>query len=129
MREVTATIRSLATALPQALQQKITERVQQLAAQLTLDPARIAQEAAFLADRADVTEELVRLDGHLVHAEAILADPEGAPVGKRLEFLLQEINRETNTITSKSADLEISRHALELKAECERIREQIQNVE
>jgi uncharacterized protein (TIGR00255 family) len=111
------------------VQKKIAERVQQLVTQVTLDPARIAQEAAFLADRADITEEIVRLTGHLVQARALLEEIDGEPVGKRLEFLLQEIHRETNTIASKSAELEISRHALSLKAESEKIREQIQNLE
>ena len=97
--------------------------------QVALDPARIAQEAAFLADRSDVTEEIVRLTGHLEHALALLAETGGEPVGKRLEFLLQEIHRETNTIASKSADLGINRQALSLKAEAEKIREQIQNLE
>jgi uncharacterized protein (TIGR00255 family) len=129
MKETVATIRQLAAAVPAALQNKIAERVQQLVTQVTLDPARIAQEAAFLADRSDITEEIVRLEGHLVQAQALLAEPDGEPVGKRLEFLLQEIHRETNTIASKSAELGISRHALELKSESEKIREQIQNLE
>jgi len=129
MRGSVAMIRESAAAVPDALQKKIAERVQQLVTQVTLDPARIAQEAAFLADRYDITEEIVRLDGHLAHARALLAESEGDPVGKRLEFLLQEIHRETNTIASKSVDLGISRHALDLKAESEKIREQIQNLE
>jgi len=129
MTGTVGSIRELAAAVPQALQKKLAERVQQLVTQVALDPARIAQEAAFLADRSDVTEELVRLDGHLAHAQALLAESVGEPVGKRLEFLLQEIHRETNTIASKSADLGISRHALDLKAEAEKIREQIQNLE
>jgi uncharacterized protein (TIGR00255 family) len=129
MSGIVCTIRELAGKVPDALQKKIAERVQQLVSQVTLDPARIAQEAAFLADRSDITEETVRLLGHLEHARALLSDAGGEPVGKRLEFLLQEIHRETNTISSKSADLGISRHALDLKAECEKIREQIQNLE
>ncbi len=122
-------IRTIAAAVPGALQRKLVERVQQLVIQVSLDPARVAQEAAFLADRADVTEELVRLEGHLAHAATLLSEFDGEPVGKRLEFLLQEILRETNTIASKSADLAMSRHALALKAECEKLREQIQNLE
>jgi uncharacterized protein (TIGR00255 family) len=129
MRELVASIREAAASVPEALQKKIVDRVQQLVTQVTLDPARIAQEAAFLADRADITEEIVRLDGHLAHALTLLGDKEGEPVGKRLEFLLQEIHRETNTIASKSVDYGISRHALDLKAESEKIREQIQNLE
>jgi uncharacterized protein (TIGR00255 family) len=129
MGETTTAIRTLAHGVPEALQKKIAERVQQLVVSVTLDPARIAQEAAFLAERSDITEEIVRLEGHLDHARGLLAETGGEPVGKRLEFLLQEIHRETNTIASKSADLGISRHALDLKAESEKIREQIQNVE
>jgi uncharacterized protein (TIGR00255 family) len=129
MKGIVAVIREAASGVPQALQQKIAERVQLLVTQVTLDPARIAQEAAFLADRSDITEETVRLEAHLDHALTILSDSGGEPVGKRLEFLLQEILRETNTIASKSVDLGISRHALDLKAESEKIREQIQNLE
>ena len=129
MSSTVAKIREVAAATPDALQKKLAERVQQLVTQVTLDPARIAQEAAFLADRSDITEEIVRLEGHLAHAQTLLAEKEGDPVGKRLEFLLQEIHRETNTIASKSVDLGVSRHALDLKAESEKIREQIQNLE
>jgi uncharacterized protein (TIGR00255 family) len=129
MESHVASIRERAAGIPDAVHKRIVERVQQLAPQITLDPARISQEAAFLADRADVTEEIVRLSGHLAQAKTLLADGTGEPVGKRLDFLLQEINRETNTIASKSADLEMSRRALDLKAEAEKIREQIQNLE
>lgn len=129
MNDSVAAIRARAALVPELLQKKIVERVQQLVTQVTLDPARIAQEAAFLADRSDATEEIVRLEGHLAQALSLLAESEGEPVGKRLEFLLQEIHREINTVASKSADLGISRHALDLKAESERIREQIQNLE
>ena len=86
-------------------------------------------EALILADRADVTEELVRLDGHLEQARDLVDRPDGKPVGKRLDFLSQEINREANTVGSKSADLELSRAVLEIKAELEKLREQVQNVE
>jgi len=123
-----AAIREKAAAVPAAVHKRILERVAPLAAQVPLDPARLAQEAAFLADRADVTEELVRLTGHLAQARTLLGEVR-EPVGKRLDFLLQEINRETNTIASKSGDLAISRLALELKSECEKFREQIQNLE
>jgi uncharacterized protein (TIGR00255 family) len=129
MVDAVSAIRALAALVPDAIQKRIVERVSQWVPQLTLDPTRLAQEAAFLADRADITEELVRLEGHLGHAHSLLATEDGEPVGKRLEFLLQEIHRETNTIASKSADLGISRHALDLKAESEKIREQIQNLE
>ena len=129
MTSTVAKIREVAAVIPDVLQKKLAERVQQLVTQVTLDPARIAQEAAFLADRSDITEEIVRLEGHLSHALTLLAEKDGEPVGKRLEFLLQEIHRETNTIASKSVDLGVSRYALDLKSESEKIREQIQNLE
>lgn len=129
MVEHVTSIRERAGTIPDAMHRRILERVRQLADQVTLDPSRLAQEAAFLADRADVTEELVRLGGHLEQAASLLRDDGSEPVGKRLDFLLQEIQRETNTIASKCADLEISRKALDLKAETEKIREQIQNLE
>ncbi len=78
-------------------------------------------------DRADVTEELVRLDSHLGALETLLRQ-EG-PVGKRIEFLLQEVHRELNTVGSKAGDLELTRLVLEGKAELEKLREQVQNVE
>jgi uncharacterized protein (TIGR00255 family) len=96
---------------------------------VALDPARVAQEAVLLAERADVTEELVRLEGHLGRAASLIGQPDGKPVGKPMDFLLQEIQRETNTVNSKSADLEISGLALALKAEIEKVREQVQNLE
>ncbi len=111
------------------LQRKLGERVAALTQGVELDPGRLAQEVALLADRADVAEELVRLRGHLGQAHALLAEPDGEPVGKRMDFLLQEILRETNTINSKSPDLEMSRLALALKLETERVREQTQNLE
>jgi uncharacterized protein (TIGR00255 family) len=119
----------LSAGLPEALKRKLLERLKTLAEGVELDPARVAQEAAFLADRADVTEEIVRLKGHLSRVAALLADPDGEPVGKRLDFLLQEVNRETNTVNGKSADLTISRAVLDLKAEAEKVREQAQNLE
>ena len=84
---------------------------------------------AYLADRSDVTEEMVRLEGHLAHAARLLETPRAEPVGKSLDFLLQEIHRETNTVNSKASDLAVSRLALDLKEEAEKVREQIQNLE
>jgi uncharacterized protein (TIGR00255 family) len=129
MLAVVDAVKTRAAGQPVTLRDRLLERVEALAPGITLDPGRLAQEAAFLADRSDVTEELVRLSGHLVQARQLLAQPDGEPVGKRLDFLLQEIHREINTVNSKSPDLEISRHALELKSEAEKVREQIQNLE
>jgi uncharacterized protein (TIGR00255 family) len=129
MRAIVGEISALAPRIPATLERRLVERLKALSASIDLDPARVAQEAAFLAERSDVTEELVRLGAHVEQARALLADGDGEPVGKRLDFLLQEIHRETNTVTSKSQDLELSRRALDLKAETEKVREQIQNLE
>jgi uncharacterized protein (TIGR00255 family) len=91
------------------------------------DEARIAQEVAILADRLDVTEELVRLRAHLRAAAEALA--EDRPVGKRLGFLAQEIGREVNTIGSKANDAEVAHWVIEMKGELERLREQVENLE
>jgi uncharacterized protein (TIGR00255 family) len=129
MRGLVGEVRRLAADLPQGVHRKLVERLDVLLKSVPVDPARVAQEAAFLADRCDVTEELVRLSSHIEQTLKMLAEPDEEPLGKRLDFLLQEIHRETNTINSKSGDLEISRHALALKSEAEKIREQIQNLE
>jgi uncharacterized protein (TIGR00255 family) len=129
MTRLTTKARERAAAIPDQLKQRLLQRLSTLGSDVELDPARLAQEATFLADRADVTEEIVRLEGHLGQAGGLLEKPDGGPVGKRLDFLLQEIHRETNTICSKSSDLELTREALALKAEAEKVREQIQNLE
>jgi uncharacterized protein (TIGR00255 family) len=116
-------------AAPAAVRERLLERLRALAPDVVLDPARLVQEAAFLADRADVTEELVRLRGHVEQARELLERPVAEGIGKRLEFLLQEILREANTVNAKSADLRTSRAAVDLKVEIEKVREQIQNVE
>lgn len=129
MLELTGSILDRAGEVPLAARRRLEDRLQSIASGLSIDPGRLAQEAAFLADRADVTEETVRLRGHLEQLGTLLDPGDGEPVGKRLDFLLQEIYRETNTICSKSSDLELSRRALDLKAESEKVREQIQNLE
>lgn len=129
MESLVAEIAERAAGVPAAARRKLTERLRVLTEGAALDPGRLEQEAAFLADRADVTEELVRLRGHLAQAVALLEAGDGEPVGKRLDFLLQEVHREANTTHSKSADIEVSRLVLALKAEAEKVREQVQNVE
>ena len=93
----------------------------------TLDEERLTLEAAFQAERMDCTEECVRLEAHCDHFNKLLAT-EAAP-GRKLNFLLQEMNREINTIGSKSADVPIVEQVVEIKEELERIREQVQNIE
>src|SRR5436305_1285271 len=103
---------------------KLADRVAKLAA---VDPARLAQEVALLAERADVSEELVRLASHLDQARALVAAP--GSIGRRLDFLVQELGRELNTIGSKSALAEVSAIIVDAKATLEKMREQVQNIE
>ena len=129
MLGLVAKLRPRAGEIPELVRKNLLERIETLAEGVELDPTRVAQETAFLADRSDVTEELVRLQGHLEQIRTLLASPDGEPVGKRLDFLLQEVHRETNTVNSKSVDLELSRLSLDMKAEVEKVREQVQNLE
>ena len=93
------------------------------------DPIRLAQEIAILAERTDVTEELTRLNSHIVQFRALLAEGGRDGIGRKLDFLLQEMGREANTIASKAMDARISMDVVTLKAELEKIREQVQNIE
>jgi len=109
------------------LQKRIGELLNRNGQLVELDPARLAQEVAYLSDRSDVSEEMVRLRSHLAQfREALNSTGE---TGKMLDFLLQELNREANTTLSKSTDLSIKEAALAIKAEVEKLREQVQNVE
>jgi uncharacterized protein (TIGR00255 family) len=124
-----ARIALLASAVPATIAKRMTERVRRLLDDqpTAIDPSRLAQEIALLADRADVTEELVRLVSHLDQARALLAATSSS--GRRLDFLVQEIGRELNTIGSKSATAEITAAIVDAKAVLEKIREQVQNIE
>lgn len=106
---------------------RLGRRVAELAGAVAVDPARLATEVAVFADRADITEELTRLRGHLEQSRATLS--ESGAIGRTLEFIVQEMGRETNTIGSKANDLEITRRVIAVKGELESLREQIQNVE
>ncbi len=129
MEELMSGLRGRAAGVPEATREKLLERLRALDPHVELDPARLAQEVLFLAERADVTEELVRLESHLDRAKGLLDGTSDEPVGKRLDFLMQEVHREANTVGSKSADFEMSRSALDLKVETEKVREQAQNLE
>jgi len=109
------------------LQKRIGELLDRNGQLVEVDPARLAQEVAYLSDRSDVSEEMVRLRSHLAQFRDALNS--NAEVGKMLDFLLQELNREANTTLSKSTDLSIKEAALAIKAEVEKLREQVQNVE
>ena len=106
---------------------KLEARMQEVLSNTQIDESRILTEAAIFADKVAVDEETVRLHSHLGQLEEMLSS--GVPVGRKLDFLIQEFNREANTIGSKCTDLEISRYVVDIKAEIEKIREQVQNVE
>jgi uncharacterized protein (TIGR00255 family) len=123
---------ALATAGQSALiRAKLLTRIHKLLEGTTdvpLDPGRLELEVALAADRADVTEELTRMRSHLAQLRALLAEPGTEPIGRKLEFLLQELGRESNTAGAKIAEVRAATHVLEVKAELERMREQVQNV-
>ena len=110
-----------------AYRDKLNEKLKALGEGLDLDETRLAQETAILADKSDISEELIRLKSHLAQFRDLIRV--GEPVGRKLEFLTQEINRETNTIGSKSIDLEVSQQVIEIKSILEKIREQLANIE
>jgi uncharacterized protein (TIGR00255 family) len=112
---------------PAALKEKLMRQITEFAGGAGVSAERLAQEAALLASKADVREELDRLAAHVAQGRDLLASKE--PVGRRLDFLSQELNREANTLCSKSSDLALTRIGLELKASIEQFREQIQNIE
>jgi uncharacterized protein (TIGR00255 family) len=118
--------------IPQFAQQRLENRLRELLGAVHVDAARLAQEVAYLASRSDISEELTRFQSHLVQARQLLA--ESPEVGKKLDFLLQELNREANTLLSKTSDVpqtgaEVGRQAIEMKSEIEKLREQVQNIE
>jgi uncharacterized protein (TIGR00255 family) len=128
--ELSAIVGAMAGRAPAAVarrEQRLRERLQALLGTVGVDEGRVVTEAAVWADKADITEELVRLRAHL--AELALVLDKGGPVGRPLDFLLQELGREVNTVASKSDDLELSQAALAGKGVLEKMREQVQNLE
>lgn len=124
---IVALIEVAAKTVPERFARRLKERLSALYEAPGFDAGRVAQEMALLAERLDVSEELVRLRTHLNHLTGLL--DEAGPVGRKLDFVLQEIAREINTIGSKAQDAEIGGHVIECKAELEKIREQAQNIE
>ncbi len=125
-----AIVEEIETSIPQVLQQRQQElrnRVMKLLDGMDIDPMRLAQETAVMADKADVTEEVVRLASHISQFRSFLASDE--PVGRRLDFLLQEFLREVNTLASKISNAAIAHLGVEMKNEIEKLREQVQNIE
>ncbi len=123
-------VETIAGGVPDIVQgrrQELKVRIEKLLGEVDLDPARLAQEAAFMADKADVTEEIVRLRSHIDQFETFLGSDE--PVGRRLDFLLQEFLREVNTLASKISNGTVAHLGVEMKNEIEKLREQVQNIE
>jgi uncharacterized protein (TIGR00255 family) len=130
LRALVERMAELATAVPARAGRRLEERLAALAPPtIMVDPARLAQEIALLADRLDVNEEIVRLRAHLDHLGQLLASPASEPPGRRMDFLAQELGRELNTLGGKIQDAVISALVVEGKAELEKLREQAQNIE
>lgn len=127
LESLIAAARLSAAAAPAAALERLRQKLEALAPEVKLDPARLAQEAAIAATKADVAEELERLSAHTIELRSLITKPE--PAGRRLDFLSQELTREANTLCSKSADLELTRIGLDLKTVVDQIKEQAANVE
>ena len=125
--EIGAALRARAAALPERFAQRLEERLASAGRTAGVDPARLAQEVALMAERLDVSEELVRLETHLAHLGELLGA--GGAVGRKLDFVVQEIGRELNTVASKAQDAQMAALVIDGKAELEKLREQAQNVE
>lgn len=131
VRELAGKVAERSPLMVEAYRRRLRERLEKLVAGVpgveSIEPTRLEQEAILFADRSDIAEELTRLESHLSQFDRYLKEAE--PVGRRLDFLLQELTRETNTVGSKSQDASIAHMVVEMKAEIERMREQVQNVE
>ena len=127
IQEIMEAIRLCAPQVVLEYQKRLAERTKDLMVGLEIDAARLAQEVAIMADRCDITEEIVRMQSHISQFEALLQSEEAE--GRKIDFLLQEMNREINTIGSKSNDVDIARQVIEVKSELGKLREQAQNIE
>ncbi len=127
IRELLTVVKERSPLVVQEYQEKLNNRLKELLGGVEIDPQRLATEVAVFADRGCVDEEMTRLESHLGQLRTILEG--GGQVGRKLDFLVQEMNRETNTIASKANDLTIVQTTIEMKSEIEKIREQVQNLE
>jgi uncharacterized protein (TIGR00255 family) len=127
LRQALKTVDSRAPRVLKAYQRRLVERVKGLSQGLKLDRDRVHQEVALFAEKCDVTEEITRLQSHTKQFEQLIS--KGEEAGRRLDFLIQEMNREVNTIGSKGNDVVIAREVVRMKAELEKLREQVQNIE
>ncbi len=129
IKELVSGIEERAALLPGLYKEKLRARINDLTDGITvITEDRLAQETALFADKADITEEITRLKSHMDQMKSIITEGKG-PDGKKLDFLVQEMNREANTIGSKANDLSITEEMLKIKSEVEKIREQVQNIE
>ena len=132
LEAIAAALAVIAERAPERLERerdRLRRSVAELAGEAGVDEDRVAREIAILADRWDISEEVVRLRSHIDHFRAMLDEESAEPVGKRLSFLVQEMHREANTIGSKANDAEIEHRVVAIKNEIERLREQVENVE
>jgi uncharacterized protein (TIGR00255 family) len=106
---------------------RLTDRIKELTNGMVIDEARLIQEVAIMAEKSDITEEIVRMESHMAQFTDLLTT--GDCIGRKVDFLIQEMNREVNTIGSKSGDAEIARYVIEMKSELAKLREQVQNIE
>lgn len=128
IQETLIKIEAQSPMLVESYQNRLTDRIKELLSDLAeIDESKIAHEVAIFADKTNISEEVVRLRSHFVQIEEIFKS--GGAIGRKLDFLIQEMNREINTIGSKSPDLNIANAVIEVKAEIEKIREQVQNIE
>ena len=121
-------LKALAPNIVASYRERLKATVADLLASENIDETRIIEETAIYADKVNFTEEVVRLESHFAQFRAILADAKG-PVGRKLDFLIQEMNREANTIGSKCQSAEAAQTVVDMKSEIEKLREQVQNIE
>ncbi len=127
---VTGSLEEIAAKAPQVVveyQRRLGDRIRELTGAVMIDDARLLQEVAIMAERSDITEEIVRFRSHIAQFTDLLRVGDGT--GRKIDFLIQEMGREVNTIGSKSSDVEISRNVIEIKSELAKLREQVQNIE
>ena len=127
IEELVSKVEEFADTIPKAFKMKLEERVKELLGNVDIDESRIAMEVCMLADKATVDEEIIRLRSHINQVRETLNLKE--PIGRKLDFIVQEMNRETNTIGSKSSDIQMTNIVIDIKNILEKIREQVQNIE
>jgi uncharacterized protein (TIGR00255 family) len=129
IKNLVSQIEKRAKKQPMLIKQKLMERLEDLNKDQTFPEGKLAEEASILAQRYDLTEEIARLKSHMIYLRELLDSRDPEPVGKKLDFLAQELYREANTLNSKAQDIEVIRKSLLLKSEVESIRQQLQNIE